>query len=159
MVKTFKNHLLRNQEADDLETWYIYSIGYSSTTKFVQMMTLGWPWPFLWHGQICFLMLLHGWKLVQHIVKYFQACSNSAYPMHTDERYRTNGPLVVRWKDNNLLHFLFSASPNPRTAAVYYFIVAIVVLLIAFDAYFVLPLTVSGLIFKYSRTDKPGIWR
>lgn len=33
------------------------------------------------------------------------------------------------------------ASPNPRTAAVYYFIVAIVVLLIAFDAYFVLPLT------------------
>ena len=39
--------------------------------------------------------------------------------------------------------FLFPASPNPRTAAVYYFIVAIVVLLIAFDAYFVLPLTVS----------------
>ena len=26
----------------------IYSIGYSSTFKFVQMMTLGWPWLFLW---------------------------------------------------------------------------------------------------------------
>ena len=44
----------------------VHNIGCSSTctTKFVQMMTLGWPWPFLWHGQICFLMLLHGWKLI-----------------------------------------------------------------------------------------------
>ena len=54
----------------------------------------GWPWPFLWHSPICFLMLLHGWKLIQHIVMYFQACSNSAYPMHSGERYRTIGPLV-----------------------------------------------------------------
>ena len=30
-------------------------IGYSSTTKFVQMMTLGWPWPILWQG-LCFCM-------------------------------------------------------------------------------------------------------
>ena len=37
----------------------VYSIGYSSTTKCVQMMILDSPWPFLWHGQICFLMLLH----------------------------------------------------------------------------------------------------
>ena len=41
----------------------VYSIEYSSTTKFVKMMTLGWPWPFLWHGQICFLT--HGWKFIQ----------------------------------------------------------------------------------------------
>lgn len=34
-----------------------------------------------------------------------------------------------------------AGSPNPRTAAVYYFIVAIVVLLVAFDCYFLLPLT------------------
>ncbi|KAL3863816.1 hypothetical protein ACJMK2_005546 [Sinanodonta woodiana] len=34
-----------------------------------------------------------------------------------------------------------AASPSPKTAAVYYFIVAIVILLVAFDAYFVLPLT------------------
>ncbi|KAK6178606.1 hypothetical protein SNE40_013357 [Patella caerulea] len=32
-------------------------------------------------------------------------------------------------------------SPNTRTAAIYYFVAAIVVLLLAFDAYFVLPLT------------------
>ena len=32
--------------------------------------------------------------MIQHIVIYFQACSYSAYPMHSGERYRTNGPLV-----------------------------------------------------------------
>ena len=35
--KNLKNLLLRNQKADDLETWYAAS----STTMFVQMMTLG----------------------------------------------------------------------------------------------------------------------
>ena len=41
-----------------------------------------------------FLMLLQGSKRIQHIVIYFQACSNSAYPMHSGERYRSNGPLA-----------------------------------------------------------------
>ena len=54
------------------------------------MMTMGWPWPFLWQGQICFRMLLHGRKLIQHwVLLYFQVCSNSAYPQHSGERYRT----------------------------------------------------------------------
>ena len=57
-------------------------------------MTLGWPCPFLWYGQICSLMLLQGSKLIQHIVIYFQAYSYSTYPMHSGERYKTNGPLV-----------------------------------------------------------------
>ena len=68
MVKTFKD-LLWNEKS-----WWpwnlLNSIGYSSTATFVQMMTLGWPWPCLWHV--------------------FQ----SAYPMHSGERYRTNGHLV-----------------------------------------------------------------
>ena len=57
-------------------------------------------WPFvdlclLWQGQICFGMLLQGWKLIQHwVLMYFQVCSNSTYPQHSGERYRTNGPLV-----------------------------------------------------------------
>ena len=34
----------------------------SSTTKFAQMMTLGWPWPILQQGQIWSLMLLYGEK-------------------------------------------------------------------------------------------------
>ena len=60
------------------------------------MVTLGWPWPFLWQGQICFWMLLHGWKLIQHwVLMYFQVCSNLAYPPHSVERYRTNSPLVL----------------------------------------------------------------
>ena len=39
---------------------FVCSIGYSSTSKFVQMMTLSWPWPILWQGQIWSLMLLYG---------------------------------------------------------------------------------------------------
>ena len=42
-----KNLAVRNQKAYDLETWYAAS----GTTKFVQMMTLGWPWvlyAFVW---------------------------------------------------------------------------------------------------------------
>ena len=63
---------------------------------FFQMMTLGWLWPFLWQGQICFLMLLYEWQLVQHWeFMYFQVWSNSACPQHSGEQYRTNGPLVL----------------------------------------------------------------
>ena len=39
MVKTIEDIFLWNRKADDL----VYSIEYSSTTKFVQMMPLGWP--------------------------------------------------------------------------------------------------------------------
>ena len=45
----------------------ICSIESSSTTKFVQMMTLGWPWPILQEGQIWSLVLLHGKKVKQWI--------------------------------------------------------------------------------------------
>ena len=38
--KTFKNLLLQNQKGRKL----VCSIRYSSTTKYVRMMTLGWPW-------------------------------------------------------------------------------------------------------------------
>ena len=38
-----------------------------STTKFIQMMTLGWRWPFLRQGQIWSLMLLYGKKVKQWI--------------------------------------------------------------------------------------------
>ena len=51
MVKTLKNLLLRNQKGRWPWT-LVGSIECSSTTKFVQMMTLGWPWPVLRQGQI-----------------------------------------------------------------------------------------------------------
>ena len=38
----------------------VCNIGCSSTTKFAQMMTLGWHWPILRQGQIGSLMLLYG---------------------------------------------------------------------------------------------------
>ena len=41
----------------------VCSIGYSSTSKFVQMMTLSWPWPILRQGQIWSIMLLYGKKV------------------------------------------------------------------------------------------------
>ena len=73
----------------------VYSIGYSRTI--FHMMTLGWPWLFLWQGQICFRMFLHGWKLIQHwVLMYFHVCSNSTYPQHSGERYRISGPLVFK---------------------------------------------------------------
>ena len=46
---------------------FVCSIKCSSTIKFVQMKTLGWPWPILWQGQICSPMLLYGKKLKQWI--------------------------------------------------------------------------------------------
>ena len=64
MVKTSKN-LPRNQKADDWN--FVWNIGCSGTTRFVQMMNLGWPWPFLWQGQIWSHMLLYGKKVKQWI--------------------------------------------------------------------------------------------
>ena len=46
---------------------FVCSIKCSSTTKFVQMMTLGWPWPILRQGQIWSPMLLYGKKIKQWI--------------------------------------------------------------------------------------------
>ena len=45
----------------------VCSHAYSSTTKFVQMMTLGWPWPILRQGQIGSPMHLYGKKVNQWI--------------------------------------------------------------------------------------------
>ena len=47
-------------------------------------------------GSDLFLMLLYGWQLIEHwVLLYFQVCSNSAYPQHSGEWYRTSGPLVL----------------------------------------------------------------
>ena len=53
MVKTLKS-LLQNQESFMAESWY------TRFTKFVQMMTLGWPLTFSRQGQICVPMHLYG---------------------------------------------------------------------------------------------------
>ena len=72
----------------------VYNIWYSSTAKFLQMMTLDWPWPLLWHGQICFLMLLHGCKLIQLVLIQHILCTQVS-----------NTGLTVLWFINsNRLH-------------------------------------------------------
>ena len=61
MAKTLKNLLLRNQKS----RWpwnLVCSIRCSSITKFLQMMTLCWPWSILRQGQIWSLLLLCGEK-------------------------------------------------------------------------------------------------
>ena len=41
-------------------------------------------------GKEVVLCFRYGRVLAEHIVMYFQVCSNSAYPMHSGELYRTN---------------------------------------------------------------------
>ena len=62
MVKIFSG----TKKADDIEN-LVCSIGCMSTTKFIQMMTLDWPWPILWQGQIWSVMLSYGKKVKQWI--------------------------------------------------------------------------------------------
>ena len=64
MVKTLK----KSSSPDAIGRWpwkLVCSIVYASTTKVVQIMTLGWPWPILRQGQIWSHRILYGekWKL------------------------------------------------------------------------------------------------
>ena len=63
MVKTLKKST--SPEAISQWPWnLVCSIVYASTTKVVQIVTLGWPWPILRQGQIWLHRLLYGrkWK-------------------------------------------------------------------------------------------------
>ena len=57
-----------SQEPKSRRPWkFVCSIGRSSTTKFVQIMILGWPWLISRQGQIWSLMLLHG-KMIKQLM-------------------------------------------------------------------------------------------
>ena len=67
MVKPIYGKDLKKSSLEPKGWWpwvlvHVCIIGCLSTTKFAQMMTLGWPWPILWQGQIWSLMLLYGEK-------------------------------------------------------------------------------------------------
>ena len=88
-----------SSEPRDRWLWTWYTASGTRVLTVLHMMTLGWPWLVLWQGQICFRILLPGWKFIQHrVLMYFQVCSNSIYPQHSGERYRTSGPLVYTCK-------------------------------------------------------------
>ena len=59
-MPTYGKNIKKSSSQEPKGQWpwmLVFSIGYSSTTKFVQMMTLGWPWLILRQGQITSLML------------------------------------------------------------------------------------------------------
>ena len=64
----YGKNLKKSSTAEAIGRWpwnLVYSIVYASTTKVVQIMTLGWPWPIVRQGQIWSHRLLYGkkWKL------------------------------------------------------------------------------------------------
>ena len=102
-----KQNIIKNNEAKRIFLELVQNDGNSKSFKMLSelvpsgCMPMPWGffckwWSFLWQGQICFLMLLYGWQLIQHrVLMYLQVYSNSAYPQHSGEQYRTNCPLVL----------------------------------------------------------------
>ena len=61
-------NLNKSSSPEPIDRWpwnFVCSIVYASTTKIVQIITLGWPWHILRQGQIWWHRLLYGkkWKL------------------------------------------------------------------------------------------------
>ena len=64
----YGKNLKKSSSPEPIDRWpwtLVYSMVYASTTKVVQIMTLGWPWLSLHQGQIWSHRLLYGkkWKL------------------------------------------------------------------------------------------------
>ena len=64
----YGKNLKKSSSPEPIDQWpwnLVCSIVYGSSTKVVQIMTLGWPWPILRQGQIWLHRLLYGknWKL------------------------------------------------------------------------------------------------
>ena len=67
----YGKNLKKSSSPEPTDQWpwnlhVVWSIVYASTTKIVQIMTLGWPWPIFGQGQIWSHRLLYGkkWKLL-----------------------------------------------------------------------------------------------
>ena len=64
----YGKNLKKSSSLEPIDQWswnIVCSIVYGSTTKVMQIMTLGWPWPILRQSQIWSRRLLYGkkWKL------------------------------------------------------------------------------------------------
>ena len=64
----YGKNLKKSSAPEPIDPWpwnLVCTIMYGSTTKVVQIMTLGWPWPILCQGQIWSHRLVYGkkWKL------------------------------------------------------------------------------------------------
>ena len=61
----YGKNLNKSSSPEPIDRWpwnFVCSIVYASTTKAVQIITLGWPWHILRQGQIWWLRLLYGKK-------------------------------------------------------------------------------------------------
>ena len=81
----------RKQEADDLETLYT-----ASGTRVLPMFSYDDPGlnSTIFMRRSNLLPNASAWAKAYTVLLYFQVYSNSAYPQHSSERYRTSGPLV-----------------------------------------------------------------
>ena len=64
----YGKNLNKSSSPEPIDRWpwnFVCSIVFASTTKFVQIITLGWPWHILRQSQIWWHRLLYGkkWKL------------------------------------------------------------------------------------------------
>ena len=120
MVKTLKKFLLLNQKVDDLETC---SNGYSRTTIFVKMTTMGWSWPILRQGQIWSILLLYVEKgktmdFSENIVIYDIMLVDAVNQMSTWSLKNTNGQghsltFVQGHSDSTFSTFFSLETPMP----------------------------------------------
>ena len=76
---------------------FVCSIGYSSTSKFFQMMTLNWPWHILRQGQIWSLLLLYG-KRVRYQSWYIQSTKWVHEPLWISK------VKVIHWTSSKVTH-------------------------------------------------------
>ena len=70
MIPIYGKNLKKSSSLEPHGRWpgnLVCSIGCTSTTMFVQIITIGWPWHILWQGQIWSLMLSYGKKVKQWI--------------------------------------------------------------------------------------------
>ena len=74
---------------------FVYSIGHSSTTKFVQMMTQGWPLTYLYKGQLWFVLLLYvkmlKWWITLNLLKsiYKVSMNNEYMKIHLSQGWKS----------------------------------------------------------------------
>ena len=119
---------IKNSSSLEPKGWWpwklICCIRYLSTTKSVQIMTLGWPWPILWQGQILSLMLLYGkivkqWFFSEIIVIYdikvdrFSQLNDYTKLMSTKGQGHLIGPNL---SDSLFLNFFSSITTRPIEA-------------------------------------------
>ena len=67
-MSIYGKNLKKSSSPESTDQWplnLVCSIVYVNTTKIVQIISLGWPWPILHQGQIWSHRLLYGkkWKL------------------------------------------------------------------------------------------------